>query len=133
MSIPMGLQAQTTDESLYSDALKLAKAHDSYVLITFTSNNCVYCDKLKNTYNTPEVNKVLRSIVRVEINKDKYGSKLMSRFRERYRTHNFYRKWQFGAVPVYFVVDAKEYKCIGEGIGYQSPPKFLQWLRNIKW
>lgn len=105
---------------------------NAYVFLFFTSSSCSYCDKMKNrTFTDRLVINTLKQYVCVEVNISTDKSGLMSRFLKAYQNHPFSKQWS-GHVPVYFLINANQYECAGQGMGYLPPEQFIEWLRDIK-
>lgn len=98
----------------YEDAVALAKADGSQVLVVFGGEDCPWCVKQKVVLDDPEVLGSLSGyiLVRVDVSERK---DLASRHKIK-------------SIPVSMVVDSGEV-VKKRNVGYMDKVKFLNWLR----
>lgn len=129
--VTSSVYALSQDEEAYTQAIQLGQENNSYVLLVFSTNGCRYCKMLEDgTFNDPYVAATNKQYVVLKINISRQGSSLYRRFQQKYNSNtDFGRIWS-GKVPVYFLINPHQFRCIRKGIGYKDKNQYIEWLRN---
>ncbi|MEI8270970.1 MAG: thioredoxin fold domain-containing protein [bacterium] len=99
--------------STYQEALENSKNSQSDIFIYFRSNNCHWCDKMKETLNDDKVIETLSSYTQLEVNTS-VSSDMSTKF-------------SIYGVPTYIILNSKQ-NIIKKDSGYKNTYDFLNWL-----
>lgn len=106
-------QAFLTLEYLsYEDAVILSKEQDKKLFLIFSSDDCVWCEKQKQTLMEQKVLYELQNYIICFVDKN--------------QRLDLSEKYKIKSIPAYFVI--KDDKTLKKAIGYKNQDDFLVWL-----
>ena len=115
----------------WTQVARAAQDGNAPILVLYTSDECPYCDKLKEEVLQPmfrnDPNSHLAVVREVDINK---GGKMTDFDGERIRSRHFKKRYKVFAAPTLLILDASGTPLSKPFVGYNSKEQYVPMLES---